>query len=250
MRCSSLHATVFVVVSTLALHGLWPSAIRAQADAPQVADARSHFEIGRRRYAERDFALAAEEFRVARDLMRQAGHPNAELLSFNLARCLEELGRDHDALTAYEEYLRAASTTDENRADAEQRVRELRARVALTAPRFSPSPVGFVVGGVGVAGMLASILTGSLALVAQSDATAGCVGSRCPVELAPRADEAHMLAIITDVLLLSGIGLTAAGTALIFLLQDGQSAPPTAARVLPLAACDASACVGGVQGAW
>lgn len=59
-----------------------------------------------------------------------------------------------------------------------------------------------------------------------------------------------MLAIITDVLLLSGIGLTAAGTALIFLLQDGQSAPPTAARVLPLAACDASACVGGVQGAW
>src|SRR5258706_15396570 len=101
-------------------------------ESPQVAEGRARFDIATRHYNDGDYALSLQEFTEVRNLLRQAQHPRAELLGFNIGRCYEQLGRDAEAIDAYQTYLNApAAARDESRADAEQRLRELRARVAL-----------------------------------------------------------------------------------------------------------------------
>lgn len=162
---------------------------------------------------------------------------------FNVARCYQRLGRAREAVQAFERFLAEAPSGAPNIEVARVELQELRARVALDGAASAPSisPVGLIVTGVGAAALIAGAITGGLALAANADATAGCVDGRCPVELAPRADEAHLLANVTDGLLFGGLAIAAAGVVLIFVL-------PGEGPVAASAGCTSDGCAAFVSG--
>jgi hypothetical protein len=109
---------------------------------------------------------------------------------------------------------------------------------------FNPSPVGFIVGGVGVAMVVAGIVTGVMASGHASTLSSMCPDGICSEDLRDERDEGQSLAIATDVLLIGGLVAVAAGTTLIFVLQDS----PSEASVSASAMCTGDGCYGSVGG--
>lgn len=107
---------------------------------------------------------------------------------------------------------------------------------------FNPSPVGFIVGGVGVAMIITGIVTGVMAQGDRATLDQRCMGTVCPEEVRSVRDEGQTLAIVTDVMLIGGIVAAGVGTTLLFVLQD---APPGTSAS---AACTPTGCYAGVQG--
>lgn len=88
---------------------------------------------------------------------------------------------------------------------------------------FSPSPVGFIVGGVGVALGIVAIITGVMSSSDLSLLQSECPNGVCPdrADLRDAQSRGQTLAIVTDVMWISGVVALGAGVALIFALQDG-----------------------------
>jgi len=109
-----------------------PRPARAQVPPAQREEARRVFDEAERQFDAGNHRLALEAFTRSRELMR--GEPRAAvLILYNIGRAHEELGDDAEALALFEEYLRDAPPDAPFRQRTEDRVRELRARVAAAA---------------------------------------------------------------------------------------------------------------------
>lgn len=111
---------------------------------------------------------------------------------------------------------------------------------------FNPSPVGFVVAGAGAALGIAAIITGVMSSSDLSTLESECPNDLCPDDPALRDAQSRgeTLALVTDVLWVTGVVAIAAGVTLIFVLQEGgDDDSPTAGM-----ACTPQGCFGAVQG--
>ena len=111
---------------------------------------------------------------------------------------------------------------------------------------FNPSPVGFIVGGVGAALIVTGIIVGALSGDDLSTLQAGCsADGLCPdtQELRDAQSRGQSMALAGDILWITGAVALAAGVTLIFVLQDDSSDSPSAGM-----ACSPEGCFGSVQG--
>jgi hypothetical protein len=90
--------------------------------------------------------------------------------------------------------------------------------------------VGFVTAGVGGAALIGGVVTGIMAKGKSSDATKQCANKVCPTAAAKDFDSASSLATVTDVLLIGGAVLAAAGVTLVIVGGHG-GAPAQRANV-------------------
>jgi hypothetical protein len=101
-------------------------------------------------------------------------------------------------------------------------------------PKSKASPlrtVGFVTAGVGVAAIVGGVITGVMANSAEADATGSCDENKvCPSSAEDDFDKASSLATVTNVLLIGGGVLAAAGVGMIVIGSKGggEKAPATA----------------------
>lgn len=233
------------LVAVLVLVCAAPAAAQDRAIAPE---ARQQFERATAHYEAGRYAQSLADFEQVHAALVGAGHPNAALVLFNIARCYQRLGRARESVAAFERFLAEAPEGAPNIEVARVELQELRARVALDGAREeepapsgpSISPVGPIVAAVGGAALIAGAITGALALVANADANDGCVDGHCPAALAPRADEAHLLANVTDGLLFGGLAVAAAGVVLIFVLAGDETSAS--------AACTSDGCAAVIGG--
>jgi len=93
---------------------------------------------------------------------------------------------------------------------------------------FGSSPVGWIVGGVGAAAIIAGIVTGVMALDSQNqlDAMCGPDHHSCPAGFESTRDTGAALGAATDGLLIGGIVALGSGIALLFILTDGGAEQP------------------------
>lgn len=110
---------------------------------------------------------------------------------------------------------------------------------------FNPSPVGFIVAGVGAALGIGAIITGVMSSSELSTLEGRCPDDMCPDEPELRSAQSNgsTLALVTDVLWVTGVVAIAAGVTLIFVLQDGGDESASAGM-----ACTHEGCFGTVQG--
>jgi tetratricopeptide (TPR) repeat protein len=102
---------------------LWPAGSWAEEDNEL---ARAHFMTGRSYYDQQHYADALKEFEEAYRISKRAG------FLYNIGVCDEKLGRDEEALSAFQGYLGASSDPAE-RADLQSRIEALKAKLALRA---------------------------------------------------------------------------------------------------------------------
>lgn len=109
------------------------------------------------------------------------------------------------------------------------------------------SPVPWIVGGVGVAIVIAGAVTGGLALAAQGDLESTCPDRACPAgyDFEGQASTGRTLAITTDVLLVTGAVAVGTGIVLLAVMGTGSSETPPATAGL---ACDGAGCAVAVRG--
>jgi len=98
-----------------------------------------------------------------------------------------------------------------------------------------PSPLrtaGFITGGVGIAALIGGIVTGVLTMQMESDAQAQCIGTICPEDAEEDFQAASDMAMLTNVLFISGGVLTATGVTLV--IVGGKKGSRESARSLRL----------------
>jgi tetratricopeptide (TPR) repeat protein len=156
-------------------------------DSRTEARAAALFEEGAKQYRAGDFDKAIALFGEAHSLVQEP------VLLFNLAKAFEGKGALQDAIDAYEQYLRDAKDVGD-RGALEARVESLRAQLetrktlemrANEAKRRAeraeqerrnaeraPSPVPWIIAGVGVAGIATGIGVGALANKKEDEALA------------------------------------------------------------------------------
>lgn len=244
----SAFATLILVVTTTASS---IAVAQDEAPPPEVARARALFDEATQHHQDARFALAAESYQGAYDLLRSVSHPGAPLVLFNLAASLAEIpGRECEAKAVYVRFLQEADATNEqvqqNLGVVQVRIRELEARsgdcsdttatdaseppVPDTRVTTSVSPVGPIVMGVGGALLIGAAVTGGLALAENDAFEAECSEpGACPVSAAGMLDSAHTLALVTDILWIGGAVVAAAGLVLTLTLTDTEETQVSAA---------------------
>jgi hypothetical protein len=163
---------------------------------------------------------------------------------------VEVPGREREARDVIQRFLDESTALSNEpdvadfRSAAVARLAEVNARIesggrAPDAPSQggSVSPVGPIVIGVGAAAILASVITGVLALDASRASEEGCADGLCPPENEARHEDAVTLGNVTDGLLFPGIGIAAAGIILTLVLPGESGSAPLAA------ACTVDGCV-------
>jgi tetratricopeptide (TPR) repeat protein len=111
-----------------------PSLAFAQPSEADRAEARRQFQTGVQQFQQRSFAPALEAFQSA---YRIAPHPSVRK---NMAFCLQELGRDGEALEQFELYLaEAQAVAPAERRTIDQRIRTLRGRLAEVTLTVTPA---------------------------------------------------------------------------------------------------------------
>ena len=121
-----------------------PARAVAASDAAAPIAAR-----GTKSFRQGDFAKALVDFEEAVTLVERGEGAESLLpvLRFNLARCLEELGRPREAIAAFERYLEAPDS-DTARARATERIAELERRfMARLTVECKPGPARLQVNG-------------------------------------------------------------------------------------------------------
>jgi tetratricopeptide (TPR) repeat protein len=201
------------------------AAAQDTAESPALAEARQRFAMAEELFARRDFASALREWERCYALME--GHPRRYYVLFNMGRALEELGRNREAIDAYERFLADAPADADHRADAQQNLNELRLRLQLEGG-FSPSPIGLAIGGVGAAAIVAGAILGGIALAQDGDARRDCEGTRCTADAHAAIGEAGTFASVADVLLFGGLAVLSAGVVLAIVLAEGGDASASA----------------------
>jgi tetratricopeptide (TPR) repeat protein len=215
-----------------------PALAQERQLTPRQEEARQHYAVGEGLANNRDWAGALREFEQAYELAEDL--PNRYLIGLDIALANEEIGRYPQAIEGYERFLEVAPPTEERRAQAEARLRELRIRVDLQRG-YSPSPIGLIIAGVGAAAAIAGGIIGGIALAQDGDARAQCTTTSCPEADWDALAGAHDLAIVADAVLWSGVGILAVGIVLTFVLAENGSATASAA-------CTSDGCRAVVRG--
>ncbi len=202
-RCSFVLALSLLVL---------PARARAETEAVETT-AKIHYEAGVKFYDAHAWREALREFATAYEFSPRAG------LLYNMARCDEQLGDFTKAAAAYEQFL-AQEPSSAQRAEIEERLTQIRAQMTTetTTPPSEPPrrlrKYPFILGGVGLALLAASIGTGVVALQREHSLSQMCGGDVCSptdsAELSLRNDGVK-LAHATDALLGVGGAVFAAG---------------------------------------
>ena len=163
-------------IATLVLVGM-ASVASADAQSPDEEVGRREYAAGVVAYDRGDYPVALGRFTAAKEARPLPA------FDFNIARCLDRLGRWHEAADAYERFL-AAKPDAPNAAELRTRMSELRARRGDTGaavgervpatvsreieppPRGAPRPrlrlaAGLVLGGAVLAGVAGGVLYGT-----------------------------------------------------------------------------------------
>lgn len=255
---------------------LAPGAASAQADDEADVRARLRYEAGTNLYRAGDFAGAAREYEAAYEL---SGRPN---LLYNLYVAWRDAGELRKAADALERYLDAVPDA-EDRVNLEARLAAMQQQIAALdaaeAARRAEAPtepapedgseetreaepagddeggggpgvVPWVVGGVGVAAIVAGAITGGMALGLESDLEGACPGNVCPADRADDVDRLSTLATTTDVLLIGGAALVATGVVLYFVLPRDGDEGGEAVALRPTGGCGPHGCLVGVRGSF
>lgn len=224
----------------------------AQPPTTGIEDAREetfkrHVTAGIEAFTAERFGEALEAFQAARAIREV---PN---LVFNVARCFEKLGRNEEAITAFERFLALPGSEASERTRALKHLQALRDEVALRAARDPGSaPVRVPVAddvladpgisarqpsagrsralewtliGIGGAALVTAGVFGGLAL-AEYDKF-GEATARSDQE--SHQDSVRTYALVTDITLGVGLASVVTGTVLFFALGDGEpvAAVPT-----------------------
>jgi tetratricopeptide (TPR) repeat protein len=158
----------------------------ASAQTPNVNAARDHFRKGTAAFKEGRHAEAAQEFEAA---YRIVGDP---VLLFNIGQAYEKAGQISRAIVNYEAYVQRAKTADDL-AEVQAKVAQLKAQQAAASNRATVAATrtdtstsapgnglriaGGVIGGAGVAALVAGIVLGTQA---QSKASSLKEASQAP----------------------------------------------------------------------
>jgi hypothetical protein len=97
----------------------------SDAGVSSMAKARDLFRDGVQLFASGDYAGALSKFQAAYAVV-----PHPAVL-YNIATCEERLGRDQDALAAYQQYLAAMPSGTAHRAEAQQHIAALKAKLGI-----------------------------------------------------------------------------------------------------------------------
>ncbi|GMV38392.1 MAG: hypothetical protein AMXMBFR64_01080 [Myxococcales bacterium] len=217
----------------------------ASAQAPSgPEDAREeafkrHVGVGIEAFTAERFAEALEAFQAARAIREV---PN---LVFNVARCLEKLGRNEEAITAFERFLALPGSEASERTRALKHLQALRDEMALRAAQDpGRSPVRVPVAddapdpgisarqpsasrsralewtliGIGGAALVTAGVFGGLALDEYDKF--GKATARSDQE--SHQDSVRTYALVTDITLGVGLASVVTGTVLFFALGDGE----------------------------
>lgn len=249
MRIMKRQGTSFVFAVAVLLGAAGAS---AQDEDPRTARAQQLFHEGTEHYEDGRYSLAVEAFEASRALLEEIGNPRAGLMYFNIGASLEELpGREAETRAAYQRFLQWADPGDP---ELQGRIRQAQLRIQEADARernaqeegpaepggSTMSPVGPIVAATGGAMMLAGVVTGAVGLSMQSELQSACGEDRvCPETERGRVDDLRTMGIVTDVLLFGGLAVAGVGVALMFLLQEEESAGASA-HLAPY--CDSSAC--------
>lgn len=223
-----------------------PERLQARDSARRVlAEARAHEQEGR-------LALAGQSYGQLYDVMRGAGFSRSSVALWNRGRVLGSVpGQEREAMSALRRFLEestlleTAADVREWRSSAVSLIQELELRApaaeldaptegegdavrqgepgaqeAQEAQGGSVSPVGPILLGVGGAVLLAGTAVGIAVLVQDGDLTAMCSETRCPPEARGLAADVEALALATDVLVIAGAVIAAAGLVLTLTLSD------------------------------
>jgi len=226
------------IVSTIAVP--W----RARAQDTDTA-ARQHYQTGADAYQSGDFAHAAAEFEQAYNLSRRPR------LLYNAYLAYRDLQDTRNAARTLRQFLSEADDLEaEERTQLEARLAALERALASAAgetnprplpppaapppppeepeePGSSPSPLTWVVGGVGVALLVGALVTGLMSNADFGLLERRCSGDMCPddQELRDAQSSGKTLALVTDVLWISGALALGAATVMFFVLREPDAAP-------------------------
>jgi hypothetical protein len=196
--------------------------------------AQEHAELGQ-------WEIALGEFRQVYTFLDRTSHPRASLVFFDTAVCLEHLDRQAEAAEDYERFLADAPADAPQRSLAEQSLAAIRARMPAPAPPTAStpttlpappapasgltlSPIGIVIASIGLASIVAGAIAGGFAIANDNSLRSQCSAAGvCPTALNHWADEITALAATADGLFFGGLGVTAIGVVLTFLLGDSGS---------------------------
>ena len=232
---------VVVEVQPRTMHIKWLAiialaGITGGADAGDVPDdARRHASAGAKLFHDGRYEAALAQFATARALRPHPGH------WWNIAVCLERLGRSQEAATAYETFARGAVDPSEAAA-ARERSRTLHEQAPAVPPiAILPPPAGtaapasrwiapIAVGGVGV-GALAALTGIHVSIVDRADYLrndAGCAPACDPAEVADL--ERRSIAVYS----LAAVAGVAAVVDTVLWIRASRRAPAVRAWIAPV----------------
>ena len=113
------------------------------AAAATLADAQALVNTASQAFRKGDYATALADLRKAEPIVQEANDPTLAPIRFNIARCLEELGRNDEALKAYESYLNIPDQSG-RKGRAEAAVKALKRKV-FGGVSVSCDPMGAMV---------------------------------------------------------------------------------------------------------
>lgn len=121
---------------------------------------------------------------------------------------------------------------------------ENHAEVSTADEGFKPSPVGWIVLGIGGAMFVSGIVTGVLAADDYSTLRDRCPNGVCADsdELRDMRSRGETLSLATDIMLWGGLAVAATGTVLLFVLQDSKDREQPAFTAM----CEPTGCYGDV----
>lgn len=225
------------------------SAQEAKLLAVDPSEAEAHLAAGHAAYAAGNFITASDEFEAAYRIAR-----DPEVLRHISAARLGE-GEPGLAANALRSYL-AEVPNPPDAEDLRARLDALDARVAALAAEgaerrteapvtMAPAPVppprdetgriaSYAVTGAGIGLVLAATFIGFSALGTQSalDDQCGPLRDMCPAGFAADRDRGQTLALVTDIVGITGVVALGMGIAMLFLFQD-DDAPPVQAGCGP-----------------
>ena len=249
-------AAIGIVAAALLVASAAPTAQAQGGSEPREAEARGLFDQAQAHFDAGRYALAAESFQRAYDIMHELGRPTAPLILFNVGSSLQRVpGREREARDAYARFLDEASEDDpaarEQMETVRARILELDARLRPTSPSDAPvepggrggasiSPVGPIVLGAGAAALIAGLILGGVALGQDGEIGAECPArTGCPGALRAQYEDAKTLALAGDALWISGAVIAATGLVLTVVLDGGGGDTASAALSCGGAGCRA-----------
>jgi len=228
--------------------------IQAPEAGPDEQEAQIRFELGRRYYETGRFLEAAAEFVAAIEIAPLAP------LYYNLYLAYRDGGADEQAADALTLYIQTLPAGD-RRTQLEARMRVLRERVSSgddagdTSETVESSggeggggvdPGPWILVGAGGALVIGAVITGVLAMDERSSLDAMCpTPDTCPAGFEDVQSRGETLAIVTDVLWITGAVAVTAGIIWAIVSATGGDAD---SDVRAGFACDGNGCLGALRG--